>query len=96
MASEEAEIQDLGRGRYLISGSARLDELREVTGVDLETAGIDTIGGLVATELGRIPSPGERVVLAPFILTIRKSTVKRIEELVLAVPGSDEDGGQES
>ncbi|MGI9240642.1 MAG: hemolysin family protein, partial [Verrucomicrobiales bacterium] len=91
--SEEVEIQSLGQGRFLVSGSARLDELREATGVDLETTGIDTIGGLIATELGRIPSPGERVILEPFAATIRKSTSKRVEELLLAAPDSEPERG---
>ena len=94
--SEEVEIQSLGRGRFLVSGSARLDELREVTGVDLETAGIDTIGGLLATNLGRIPSPGESVALDPLAVTIRKSSSKRIEELLLVAPDSDVGGGRGS
>ena len=84
--AEEVEIQDLGHGRYLVSGGARLDELREITGIDLEIDGLDTIGGLLATRLGRIPSPGERVDIEPLIATIRKSTGKRIKELLLLVP----------
>lgn len=87
--TEEPEIQDLGHGRFLVSGSARLDELRELTGVDLEVDGLDTIGGLVATTLGRIPSPGERVDLESMIATIRKSTGKRIEELLLITPAAN-------
>ncbi len=92
--SEEVEIQDLGHGRFLVSGSARLDELREMTGVDLETDGLDTIGGLVATHLGRIPNPGEQVELDPLIITIRKSTGKRIEELLLISPEKRDAGGR--
>ncbi|MFT4550124.1 MAG: putative hemolysin [Verrucomicrobiales bacterium] len=95
--SEDAEIQVLGRARFLVSGSARLDELREVTGVDLETDGLDTIGGLIATSAGRIPSPGETLRLEPFRVTIRKSTGKRVEELLLVTIGGEEsleEGGE--
>lgn len=91
--SEETEIQDLGHGRFLVSGSARLDELRELTGTDLETDGLDTIGGLIATDLGRIPSPGEKISLPPIVATIRKSTKKRIEELLL-ITQDDEPRGR--
>ena len=33
-------------GRFLVSGNARLDDLSEHLGFELEADGIDTIGGL--------------------------------------------------
>jgi len=82
--AEEPEIQELGNGRFLVSGSARLDELQEVTHIELEAEGLDTIGGFIATQLGRIPSPGESLRFEKIQVVVRKSTGKRVEELLLA------------
>jgi CBS domain containing-hemolysin-like protein len=41
-----------------------VDELNRVLGLHLpEDAGYDTLGGFVSTTLGRIPEPGEEVVI---------------------------------
>src|SRR6266699_6523027 len=48
-------IEPLGNGRFLVSGNARLDDLREHLGFRIDAEGIDTIGGFVFTRLGYVP-----------------------------------------
>lgn len=80
----EVDIQDLGKGRYMVSGSARLDDLGEVLDVKLEYEGLDTVGGLVFTRAGEVPQRGAEFLLADeFIATVRKSTKTRVEELIV-------------
>jgi len=45
-------IEPLEDGRLLVSGNARLDDLTEHLGFELEADGIDTIGGFVFNRLG--------------------------------------------
>src|SRR5213592_4922653 len=45
-------IEPLEDGRFLVSGNARLDDLSEHLGFELEAEGLDTIGGLVFNRLG--------------------------------------------
>src|SRR5438876_908005 len=40
-------IEPLEKGKFLVSGNARLDDLSEHLGFELEAAGIDTMGGVV-------------------------------------------------
>ena len=56
-------IEPLEKGKFLVSGNARLDDLSEHLGFELEAEGIDTIGGLVFNRLGYLPQPGARIEL---------------------------------
>ncbi len=62
-AREEPEIQVVGDGEAMVIGGADLEDVGAAVGVDLETEGVDTIGGLVYARLGRIPNEGDTVDL---------------------------------
>lgn len=62
-AREEPEIQLVGDGEALVVGGADLGDVGAALDVDLETEGVDTIGGLVYARLGRIPNEGDMVEL---------------------------------
>ena len=78
-------IEKLDDGRLLASGNARLDDLGENLGIDLEEEGLDTIGGLVFNRLGYLPKAGTNLELRGLSMTIRRTSRKRIEELVIAL-----------
>ena len=84
-------IEPLDKGRLLVSGQARLDDLREYLGFELEADGIDTIGGLIFNQLGQLPSEGTRVELTRLTVTVRRTSRKRIKELVLEKTTCTED-----
>ncbi len=64
-------------------GNARLDDLAEHLGFELEADGIDTIGGLVFNRLGYLPSSGARVEIPRLEIIVQRTGRKRIEELLL-------------
>ena len=76
-------IEPLGNGRFLVSGDARLDDLSEYLGFQIDAEGIDTIGGFVFTRLGYLPSPGTRLEIPRLAITVRRAGHKRIEEVLL-------------
>ena len=76
-------IEPLEDGRFLVSGRARLDDLREHLGFELEGEGIDTIGGLVFNKLGYLPQAGATIELPRLTVTVRRTTRKRIQELLI-------------
>jgi CBS domain containing-hemolysin-like protein len=79
----ELYIEPLDDGRILVSGNARLDDLSEHLGFELEAEGIDTIGGLVFNRLGYLPKSGTKLELPQLAITVRKTTRRRIEEMLL-------------
>lgn len=66
--SERPEIENLGGGRYRISSRAGIDDLGELFDVDLEDDEVDTVGGLLAKALGRVPIVGSEVVVDGVVL----------------------------
>jgi len=76
-------IEPLEDGKFLVSGHARLDDLHDHLGFELEADGIDTIGGLVFNRLGYLPQAGAKIELPRLAITVRRTSRKRIEELLL-------------
>jgi putative hemolysin len=76
-------IEPLGNGRFLVSGNARLDDLSEYLGFQIDAEGIDTIGGFVFTRLGYLPPPGTKLEIPRLVITVRRAGRKRIEEILL-------------
>jgi putative hemolysin len=79
-------IETAGDGRLIVAGNARLDDLSDRVGVDLQTEGIDTIGGLIFNRLGMLPRQGEVVEIGQLRFTIQRVTRKRIQEVMVEVP----------
>ena len=83
---EAPSIAADGDGVFTADARATLDELKEATGIDLSdlevAEDIDTIGGLVVTLAGRVPSQGETVEgperLAFDILDADPRRIKRV------------------
>lgn len=88
---EAGEIRDLGGGRYLVDGGARVDDVARELDLVLPSGGIDTIGGFVFNQLGHVPKPGERIQVPGADLKVRRAVRARIQqvELRLHVRNSD-------
>ena len=89
-------IEPLEPGRFLVSGDARLDDLSEHLGFEIEAEGIDTIGGFVFNQLGYLPVSGTKLEIPRLAITVRRAGHKRIEELLLektSGAGESDEGG---
>jgi CBS domain containing-hemolysin-like protein len=84
-AERSLYIEALGEGEVLASGRARLDDLGELLGVEWAVEGIDTIGGLIFNRLGALPKTGARVELEGAIAVVRRTSHKRVEEVLLQI-----------
>jgi CBS domain containing-hemolysin-like protein len=61
--SESAAVVDLGDGTYRVSARMGIDDLGELFGIELDDDEVDTVGGLLAKALGRVPIVGSAVDL---------------------------------
>ncbi|GAA2349719.1 hemolysin family protein [Streptomyces cuspidosporus] len=51
-------VQDLGHGTHRVTARLGLDDLGELYGIDLDDEDVETVGGLLAKSLGRVPIAG--------------------------------------
>lgn len=65
---ETPPIEELGDGRYRVSARLPIDDLGELYGVEIDAEDVDTVGGLLAHELGRVPLPGSEVTAHGLVL----------------------------
>src|SRR5690606_1708957 len=64
-----AEVVELPDGRYRVNSRLGLEDVGDLFGLELEDDDVDSIGGLLAKELGRIPQPGATVTVQGLVLT---------------------------
>src|SRR6478752_7216323 len=58
---EEIEVEELAPGRVRVSSRYPIDDLDELFGERVEDEDVDSVGGLMAKHLGRVPIPGSHV-----------------------------------
>ena len=66
----DASIFTLADGSQRVAGDASIDSVNEVFETSLPAEDFDTIGGLVAHELGRVPRRGEQVDIQGLRFTV--------------------------
>ncbi|MFF0818278.1 hemolysin family protein [Rhodococcus sp. NPDC003318] len=57
-------IEELGDGSYRLSARLPLEDLGELFDIEIDSDEVDTVGGLLGYELGRVPLPGAEIVVA--------------------------------
>jgi len=86
--------RSLRDGSWRVQGQLRPDELTEQTGLEVpESGAYETLGGLVMTELGRVPVVGDEVEVGGVRLRVDVMDGRRVEQLRVSaaggVPGPD-------
>jgi magnesium and cobalt transporter len=66
----ESAVYTLADGSYRVAGDAEIDDVNEAFATELPREDFDTIGGLVAHEIGHVPRRGEAVDIAPLRFTV--------------------------
>ncbi|MDI5968023.1 hemolysin family protein [Streptomyces sp. SL13] len=56
-------VEDLGDGRFRVTSRLDIGDLGELYGVELDDEDVETVGGLLAKSLGRVPIPGASAVV---------------------------------
>ncbi|MER6469151.1 hemolysin family protein [Streptomyces collinus] len=82
-----------GRALYSADGAARTDQLARV-GLRVPEGPYETLAGLVATELGRIPAVGDVVEVAGWRLDVVDASGRRAARVLLHAPLDDERDGE--
>jgi CBS domain containing-hemolysin-like protein len=81
---DREELPDVvreGNDRFWVDGTVTLDTLSEALGTSLEHEEVATVGGLVYSELGRVPRPGEELRIGEFRVVVEKVVRRRIQRV---------------
>lgn len=71
-ADKAPTVEREGGDRFWVDGRMSLDDLSAVLGVSLEREDVSTVGGLIYSELGRVPRPGEELTVAGFRVVVEQ------------------------
>jgi len=66
----ESGVYTLADGSQRVAGDAAIEAVNDVFGVQLPLGDFDTIGGLVAHELGHVPRRGEATQVGPLVFSV--------------------------
>jgi putative hemolysin len=84
--AEVTEAQRLAGGEVEVDGKLNLDEVAEISGVELPEGPYATLGGFVMAELGRLPKTGDEVVYDGTRLTVVLTEGRRVARVRVTPP----------
>jgi CBS domain containing-hemolysin-like protein len=75
--SEEASVEELPDGSRRVPSRFPVDDLVEILGVDIDDDEVDSVGGLMAKYLGKVPIPGSTVEVEGLLFTAEEAKGRR-------------------
>ncbi|MFT3715590.1 MAG: hemolysin family protein [Gordonia sp. (in: high G+C Gram-positive bacteria)] len=66
---EVAPVEELGADEYRVSSRLPVEDLGELYDIEIDDDEVETVGGLLALKLGRVPLPGTRVKTHGLVMT---------------------------
>lgn len=79
--AEEASYQEMENGEYMFSGGIDLDDVNQIAGAELPKDAGETLGGFIYSELGRVPSAGDRLESGGLELVVDQVVRRRIRRV---------------
>lgn len=77
----EKDIEVVKEDEFIVDGSAKLDDISELIGVNMESEEFDSVGGLLIGELGRLPEHKEEVTLNNIRFIVEEIDKNRIKKI---------------
>ena len=75
--TEERPVEELPDGSIRVSARFPVDDLEDIVGVAIEDDDVDSVGGLLAKYLGKVPIPGSSVEVKGLRLTAEEAKGRR-------------------
>jgi CBS domain containing-hemolysin-like protein len=94
--TEEAEVERLSDGDYLIHGGTSIDDVNDLLAIRIPDEDWDTVGGFVFGTLGHVPHPGEHVEFEGWRFKVEQVDGRRVRRVRAGVSpewqrGADDD-----
>jgi CBS domain containing-hemolysin-like protein len=75
--TEEESVEELPDGSRRVSARFPVDDLDEIVGVEIDEEEVDSVGGLMAKYLGKVPIPGSTVEVGGLLFTAEEAKGRR-------------------
>jgi CBS domain containing-hemolysin-like protein len=82
---EPTAIERLSGGAVRVSSRLDIDDLNEIFNVNIEDEDVETVGGLMAKHLGKVPIPGAEVVCEGLLLQAESLAGRRNKVVTVVV-----------
>src|SRR6266404_6120898 len=79
--ADKEEFRKINESEFMVDGALALYELRDLAGIELESADVSTIGGYVTHLLGHLPKQGEQVKIDNYLVTVSQTDARRVRQL---------------
>jgi CBS domain containing-hemolysin-like protein len=79
--TEKEEFREINENEFTVDGALALYELRDLAGIELESADVSTIGGYATHLLGHLPKQGEQVQIGNYLVTVSQSDGRSVQQL---------------
>jgi len=76
-------VEKLGEGRWRVNAAMRLEDFRREYPALRQSPDVDTMGGLLLSQLGVVPSAGQSIVCGGLKLTVTSADDRRVRELLI-------------
>ncbi|MGL6261023.1 CNNM family magnesium/cobalt transport protein CorC [Vibrio sp. WXL103] len=86
---DELDIRKLSKHTYSVKALTTIDDFNEEFSASFSTEEVDTIGGLVMTAFGHLPSRGEIVDIEGYLFKVMAADNRRIMQLQVTIPVSE-------
>jgi len=87
---DHARVEMLDDGRVQVDASLSIDEVKELTGIDLPEGDWDTVGGFLYHLLGHVPNEGESAIFNGHRLVAERVNGRRISRVLIGAKPSGE------
>ncbi len=88
----EAPVVRLADGRFRVAGGLSIRDWNEQFGREIVPAGFETVGGLVAALLGRIPRAGDVVRIGGLVAVVHEVRGRRVRSLDMSIEPLEQPG----
>ena len=78
-------IQPQADGGFVVNALTTIADFNDRLTSDFSDEDFDTIGGMVTSEFGHLPEPGEEVVLGGFMFRVTKADARRVLQFAVRV-----------
>ncbi|GEA51199.1 hemolysin [Vibrio inusitatus NBRC 102082] len=86
---EELEIRQLSKHTFAVRALATIEEFNDTFDTNFSDEEVDTVGGLVMTQFGHLPSRGEIVEIEEYSFKVTSADNRRIIQLQVTVPDKE-------